>query len=107
MKVSDEQLKQLVNARSSTRSQNLEFQMDKVGVNCHPRKLKNALVTRTNNARKYRKAKVKKIKPKNKHERVEYGHRHKGKTISEFWRFIHFTDEAHIDPTKVFNETIL
>jgi hypothetical protein len=42
----------------------------------------------------------KKISPKNYRLRVQYGHEHKDKSIDDFWQFIYFTDEAHIDPSS-------
>ena len=54
----------------------------------------------TNGGQIYKAAFVKKeISKKNKDERVSYGEEHKDKTVDDFWRYIFFTDEAHIDPT--------
>ena len=36
---------------------------------------------------------------KNKVNRVDYSQEHKDKTIKDFWSYIFFTDEAHIDPS--------
>lgn len=31
---------------------------------------------------------------------MEYGLEHQGKSVEDFWQFIFFTDEAHIDPSS-------
>ena len=41
----------------------------------------------------------KEISSKNKDERVEYREEHKDKTIEDFWSYIFFTNEAHLDPS--------
>ena len=52
-------------------------------------------------------ARVTSISRKNKQERVEYGKEHQDKTVDEFWQFVHFTDEAHIDPAQTSQMWIL
>ena len=39
------------------------------------------------------------INPDNKELRREYGERYKDETIEDFWCFVHWTDEAHLDST--------
>jgi hypothetical protein len=39
------------------------------------------------------------ISGKNKDERVAYGKEHQDKPMEDFWSYIFFTDEAHIDPS--------
>jgi hypothetical protein len=51
--------------------------------------------------------KVKEISLKNQKLRVEYGHRHKDETIDSFWQYVHFTDEAHLDPSESYSKKIL
>jgi hypothetical protein len=42
----------------------------------------------------------KKILAKNKDLQVEYKREHKDKIVDDFWQFIYYTDEAHIDPSS-------
>jgi transposase len=42
----------------------------------------------------------KKISAKNKKERVKYGKNHLYCTVHDFWQYVFFTDEAHIDPSS-------
>ena len=48
-------------------------------------------------ARRYKKPYTSEISKKNRKERVEYGEEHQNKTISAFWQWIYFTDEAHFN----------
>jgi len=58
------------------------------------------LVEYTNSGRIYKCAFVKKtISKKNKDERVIYGQEHKDKPMEDFWSYIFFIDEVHIDPS--------
>jgi hypothetical protein len=41
----------------------------------------------------------KEISETNKTERVVYRHKYKDKPVEDFWSYIFFTDEAHIDPS--------
>ena len=34
---------------------------------------------------------------KNRADRVKYGEKHQDKTISRFWKYIYFTDEAYFN----------
>ena len=52
-------------------------------------------------------AKVKNISNKNMRLRVEYGRRHEDETIDSFWQFVHFTDEAHLDPNEYYSKRVL
>lgn len=52
-------------------------------------------------------AKVKMISDKNKRLRVVYGKRHRDETVKLFWQYVHFTDEAHVDPDQVHSKHIL
>ena len=48
-------------------------------------------------ARRYKKPYTKEISQKNHIERIQYGQEHRFKTISDFWQWIYFTDEAHFN----------
>ena len=38
---------------------------------------------------------------------MEYGHEHAEHTIENFWKYVHFTDEAHVDPGAMARERVL
>ncbi|XTI86240.1 hypothetical protein V2W45_1519188 [Cenococcum geophilum] len=65
------------------------------------RQLRRKLFQHTKNAKRFHQAYIKKrMSKKNKEKRVEYGLEHQGKSVEDFWQFIFFTDEAHIDPSS-------
>ena len=87
--------------RNPVRNQLYEAQIDFHHLPVQKRQLQRKIKEHTRGGRRYKMAFVKKqISEKNKEERVEYGQRHRNKTIEEFWSCITFTDEAHIDPTS-------
>lgn len=61
-----------------------------------PRTLQHNFAVRKG-ARRYKKPRIKAMSQKNRVERVQYGQEHRSKTISRFWKFIYFTDEAHFN----------
>lgn len=66
------------------------------------RQLQRKLKEHTNGGQKYKMAFVKKeISDKNKAERVEYGYEHRDKSVEDYWSYIFFSDEAHVDPTSL------
>ena len=87
--------------RNPVRDQRLEAQLTYHNIPVKKRQLRYKLREHTNDGRIYKAAFVKKeTSKKNKDERELYGEEHKDKSIDDFWRFIFFTDEAHIDPTS-------
>jgi hypothetical protein len=42
----------------------------------------------------------KKLSPAHRQKRIEYALQHQSKSIDDFWRYVVFTDEAHIDPSS-------
>jgi hypothetical protein len=58
-------------------------------------------------ARRYKLVRVKQLSSVNKAKRKNCGQEHQEKTTDESWANIYFTDEAHIDPTEVFQQYIL
>ena len=48
-------------------------------------------------ARRYKKPRIKAMSQKNRVERVQYGRLHQNETITGFWKYIYFTDEAHFN----------
>jgi hypothetical protein len=47
--------------------------------------------------KRYKKPRIKAMSQKNRADRVKYGEKHQDKTISRFWKYIYFTDEAHFN----------
>jgi hypothetical protein len=88
-------------SRNPIRDQPYEAQIEYHKLPCKKRALQSRLKQCTNGGQRYKIAYVKKeISTKNKNLRVEYGKEHKDKAIHDFWQFIYFTDEAHIDPSS-------
>ena len=58
-------------------------------------------------ARRRKKAWVRAISKVNQQKRVAYCTAHQGDTIQDYWQYIHFSDEAHIDPYQSSTEWIL
>jgi len=55
-------------------------------------------------AKRFKKRYTTEISKKNKLIRVEYGKEHEKKTITGFWQFVYFTDEAHFHSVKLQNK---
>jgi len=100
-KVTKSMCKMLVDpARNPVRNQPYDAQIAYHKIPVKRRQLRNKLAEHTNGGRIYKCAFIKKtISAKNKDERVAYGHEHKDKSMEDFWSYIFFTDEAHIDPS--------
>ncbi|KUJ23971.1 uncharacterized protein LY89DRAFT_744561 [Mollisia scopiformis] len=100
-KVTKAMCKKLVDpARNPVRNQPYEAQIAYHKIPCKKRHLQHKLKEYTNGGQFYKCAFVKKeISARNKDERVAYAHKHKDKTMEDFWSYIFFTDEAHIDPS--------
>jgi hypothetical protein len=87
-------------ARNPIRDQPYEAQIAYHKIPVQKRQLQRKLREYTNGGQIYKCAFVRKeISRKNKAERVSYGQQHKDKTIEDFWSYVLFTDEAHIDPS--------
>jgi transposase len=99
-KITDAQVNQLLDNNNPVRTQHYECQMQHFNIHGTTRTLQRALQPRQ--AQRYKKAPARAISQKNKRERVQYGKEHEGKTVEDFWQYIHFTDEAHIDPSRFF-----
>jgi hypothetical protein len=101
LKVTKSICKMLVSpSRNPIRNQPYEAQIAYHNIPVKKRQLQYKLREHTNSGRVYKAVFVKKeISAKNKEERESYGKEYKDKRVDDFWRFIFFTDEAHIDPT--------
>ena len=89
------------------RDQQFEVQIEYHHLGGTKRTLQRALKRNTNRGQKYKQAYIQKeISKKNKEERVRYGEEHQHKTV-DFWQYVIFTDEAHIDPISQVQGMIL
>lgn len=102
-RVSKETCQMLVSpTRNPVRDQLLEAQIEHHHINVGRRQLTRRLLAETDGGRRYKQAYVQKeISEKNIRNRVTYGKTHVNKTIEDFWQWIIFTDEFHIDPTSM------
>ena len=101
-RVTKAQCKFLVSKKNQLRDQLLECQIANYDIPVKKRALQAQLKKNTKNAQRYKMAYVRKvISKKNKELRVDYGHKHKDKTVEGFWSLIHFTDEFHVDPASI------
>jgi hypothetical protein len=99
-KVTDVQLDTLLDPKNPVRTQDLQTQIDYYHIPVAKRTIQTNLIRRRRKARRYKMAVVTSISKKNKRERVKYGKEHQDKTVPNFWRYIFFSDEAHIDPAQ-------
>lgn len=108
-KVSKEPCQMLVSpSRNPVRNQLYEAQIQYYNLPVKKRALQRQLLKNTQGARRYKQAYIKKtISAKNQHERTEFRREHQGKGVDNFWQYIVFTDEAHIDPSSMCQGYIL
>jgi hypothetical protein len=101
-KVTDEMYKMLVSPpRNPVRDQAYEAQIEYHGIHIQKRQLQRRLKQCTNGGQRYKQAYIcKRMSKKNLASRLQYGQDHQDKTIEDFWQWVTFTDEAHIDPTS-------
>ena len=91
---------------NSVRDKNLNTQIAYWKLNLQPRRLQRNLRIWRKTARS-KQRKIKKLFENIKVFWMEYGARNKQHTVKQFWRFVHFTDEAHLDVDEVFQGRIL
>jgi DDE superfamily endonuclease len=88
-------------SRNPVRDQQYEAQITYYNLPVKKRQLQTRLKQATNGGQRYKQAYIKKVlSRKNRGERVHYGAAHLDKTIHDFWQYIYFTDEAHLDPSS-------
>jgi DDE superfamily endonuclease len=100
-KVTKSVCKMLVSpSQNPVRDQPYDAQIAFHNIPVQRRQLQRKLKEHTNCGQIYKCAFVKKeISATNKRERVLYRQEHKDKPVEDFWSYIFFTDEAHIDPS--------
>jgi hypothetical protein len=95
-------------SRNPVRNQAYEAQIEYHNIKVQPRQLRRMLQRYTNQARRYKCAYIqKKISLANRQKRYKYGQDHQGKTIDNFWQYVFFSDEAHIDPSSSIQGRVL
>jgi transposase len=101
-RVTKEQCQRLVSPSNLVRDQFLEAQIKHFNIGVKPRQLKIMLKRHTKGARRFKQAYIKKkISPANKQKRINYGVENKGKTVEDYYQFIFYTDEFHVDPSSM------
>lgn len=108
-KLQESTFKMLVSpSQNPVRDQLYEAQIEYHKLDVHPRTIQRGLKKHTNGGQRYKQAYIQKqISPKNKQQRVQYGKEHQDKMIDDFWQYVIFTDEAHIDPSSQAQGSIL
>jgi hypothetical protein len=101
-RVSKETCQMLVSpSRNPVRDQLYEAQIQYHHIPIQPRQLIRRLKSCTKNAQRFKQAYVGKVlSKKNRTTRVTYGEEHQDKSIHDYWQYLFFTDEAHIDPSS-------
>jgi hypothetical protein len=101
-KVTKSMCKTLVDpTRNPVRTETYEAQIAYHHIPVGKRQLQRKLKEHTKGGRKYKMAFVKKeVSTKNREERVAYGRDHQDKSMEDFWSYIMYTDEAHVDLTS-------
>jgi hypothetical protein len=95
-------------SRNPVRDQLYEAQIEYHNRPVKRRQLQKKLKEHTKGGQRYKQAYItKEISAKNRTLRTKYGKEHKDKTIHDFWQFLFFTDEAHIDPSSMAQGCIL
>lgn len=105
-KISDAQLDLLLHAHKKIRSLPLLEQIVFHNLYTKKRNLQYQLWTRRR-ARRRKKRWVRAVSKINQGKRVIYCTAYQDKTVEDFWQFIHFSDEAHLDPYQSSAEYIL
>ena len=93
--------KTLVNhEKNPVRGECLKVQIEYFNLRISARQLQRRLDVLTNGARMYKAAYYKdELSEQTKQARQDYGNKHDGKTVENFWQWVYFTDEFHFDPT--------
>jgi hypothetical protein len=101
-RVSAEVCKMLVSpSQNRVRDQQLEAQIEYHNIPVQARQLQRRLRAETRGGYRRKRAYVKKVlSSANLSKRTTYGRENQHKTIEDFWQWVVFTDEAHIDPSS-------
>lgn len=107
--VTEKELQMLISpSKNPVRNQAYEAQIAYHKIPLRKRALQQNLTHRTSGSRRYKQAYVSKIlSQKTREKRVKFGQKHQGISVEDFWQYVFFTDEAHIDPTSTVQGHIL
>lgn len=107
--VTEKQLPMLISpSKNPVRKQAYEAQIAYHKIPLRKRALQHSLTTRANRSRRYKQAYISKVlSQKNREKRVKFGQTHQGFSVDDFWQYVFFTNEAHIDPTSTIQGHIL
>ena len=107
-KIPKEQLDVLVSpTQNPVRDQPYETQIAYHGIEASVKTLQRSLRAHKHDAQLFVQRQIQEIRPYNEEERMAYALEHKDKTVDNFWQFVHFSDEAHIDPDVICRHRIL
>lgn len=107
-KVSSETMNMMLDShQSSVRRQPWPAQAEHFHLEAAPRTLRRAFNNRTPRAGRYKMGKVRGISKKNKELRVQYGREHQNHTVTSYFQYVHWSDEAHFDPDQTYGDYIL
>jgi len=88
-------------SRNPHRIERFEVMIEHFNLGVKPQQLRRRLLALSNKARRYKAAYYKdELDPKTEKARENYGNRHKGKSVQDFWQWVYFTDEFHLDITS-------
>ena len=107
-KITEEHLQRLLDpAANSVRDQVLKCQLAYHQLSYSLRTLQRTCVNHKSRIRMFKRPKVKKLRSKNKKDRVQYGTEHQSEIVKSLWQFVSFTDEAHVDSGQIHRSCIL
>ncbi|OAG38184.1 hypothetical protein AYO21_07644 [Fonsecaea monophora] len=101
-KIEKRQIQTLLSpSKNPYRNDPYEAQIAYFDLRVSARQLRRRLTQLTKNAQLYKAVYYKdELSKETEKTRVEYGKRHAGKTVENFWQWVYFTDEFHFDPTS-------
>ena len=107
-KLRSDQLDQMLNPnQNSVRRQPWPAQIEHFDLHVSRRTLQRAMHERSPRAGRFKMAKVRTISKKNKDLRVQYGREHQNHSVTSYFQYVHWSDEAHFDPDQTYGEWIL
>ncbi len=107
-KVSPELMNKMLDPRKNlVRDHPWETQIEHFQINVERRTLQRAFHNRIPRVTRFKKGRIRTLSQKNKSLRIQYGKDHQHHTIDDYWQYVHFTNEAHFDPSQTFEERVL
>ena len=104
--LASDDLDKMLDDSNPVRDQPYEYQEDFFNIQANPKTFRRNFQKRRN-AGRFIQASSKEIRKLNVQERQQYGEEHISKTIEDFWQYVHFVDEMHINPDKTQKGRIL